>query len=144
MATLTFRVNHTPVPQPRQRHRIVKSQGYVQNYTPSKHPVQAFKRAVQEAALKAAGGAIFEGPIGLSLVFVLPRPQNMTWKTRPMPRYPHVSRGDWDNFGKGICDSLNGLLYKDDRQICMVQLEKWVAAGGEEPHVVVTVQEISL
>lgn len=27
------------------------------------------------------------------------------------------NQGDWDNFGKGPCDSFNGLLYHDDKAI---------------------------
>jgi Holliday junction resolvase RusA-like endonuclease len=25
--------------------------------------------------------------------------------------------GDWDNYGKNVCDALNGIAYDDDRQI---------------------------
>lgn len=27
------------------------------------------------------------------------------------------NRGDWDNFAKGVCDGLNGVLYRDDSGI---------------------------
>lgn len=26
-------------------------------------------------------------------------------------------RGDWDNLSKSVCDALNGIAYRDDRQI---------------------------
>ena len=34
---------------------------------------------------------------------------------RPKKNYP--SRGDWDNYGKAVSDALQGICYKDDRQI---------------------------
>lgn len=30
--------------------------------------------------------------------------------------------GDWDNFGKLVCDGLNGILWEDDRQVLAGQV----------------------
>lgn len=35
-----------------------------------------------------------------------------------------VKKPDWDNIGKIICDSLNGIAYHDDSQIVMGSVEK--------------------
>jgi Holliday junction resolvase RusA-like endonuclease len=41
--------------------------------------------------------------------------------------------GDWDNFGKPICDAANGILWVDDAQVARGMVEKVVAAQGEPP-----------
>ena len=55
-------------------------------------------------------------------------------KIRPM------KKADWDNIGKIVCDSLNGIAYRDDVQIVDAQVRKFY---GETPRVVVTIQEAS-
>jgi len=138
---IAFIVEGVPVPQPRQRHRVLQTANgpQVQNYTPSRHPVQAFKQHCQLAARQAHQGPPLAGPVVLSLVFVLPRPQAMQWKSRPTPRVPHVGRPDLDNLMKSIADSLKGLVWADDAQVTRVEMSKWYASGDEQPHVRVRV-----
>lgn len=50
-----------------------------------------------------------------------------------------VKKPDWDNVGKIICDSLNGVAYHDDSQIVDGRVRKFY---GTEPFVVVTIEEI--
>lgn len=49
---------------------------------------------------------------------------------------------DWDNIGKIICDSLNGLAYHDDAQIVEGTVIKRYASGTE-PMVEVEISEVS-
>lgn len=49
---------------------------------------------------------------------------------------------DWDNIGKIICDSLNGLAYHDDAQIVEGSVTKKYASGTE-PMVEVEISEVS-
>lgn len=56
-------------------------------------------------------------------------------KIRPM------KKPDFDNIGKVICDSLNGVAYRDDAQVVDAQVRKFYS---DEPRVVVTIQEASL
>lgn len=49
---------------------------------------------------------------------------------------------DWDNIGKIICDSLNGLAYHDDAQIVEGTVIKRYASGTE-PMVEVEISEVT-
>ena len=50
-----------------------------------------------------------------------------------------TKKPDWDNGGKVICDSLNGIAYRDDAQVVDSMVRKFY---GEDPKVVVTIEEI--
>lgn len=113
------------------------------NYTPAKHPVNAFKAAVQLAASQAYSGAVIGEPLAMTLVAVFPRPQALCWKSRPTPRLPKASKPDFDNVSKSVCDALSGVLFRDDAQVCRATVEKWVAAGDEQPHVQVVIETVA-
>lgn len=144
--SISFSVPGLPVAQPRQRHRIVAAHGrqFTQNYTPAKAPVNAFKAAVRDAAARVYGGPPLQGAIRLHLTFLFPRPKALIWKSRPMSRVPKVSKPDWDNLGKSVCDALTGLLWGDDAQVFCPWVEKWIAAGDEQPRTLVCVEEVEV
>lgn len=50
-----------------------------------------------------------------------------------------IKKPDWDNVGKVICDSLNGIAYRDDAQVVDSMVRKFYS---EDPKVVVTIEEI--
>jgi len=58
------------------------------------------------------------------------------------PRIRHAKKPDRDNLDKALMDSLTGLLWIDDAQVCDGRITKWIAAGDEQPHVVVTLSEV--
>lgn len=135
---ISFRVNCIPVAQPRQRHGIVN--GHVRNYLPSNNPVHAFKAAVKVAAYDEYKGTPLNEPLQIKIIAVFPRPASMIWKTKDMVRIYKTSKPDFDNLAKSVCDALNGLLWRDDSLICSATIEKWIAAGNEQPHVFVIVK----
>lgn len=138
MTPIAFTVPAVPIAQPRQRHAV--RGGFAKNYTPSKHPVQAFKATVRLAYAQAAGGVgVTAEPIALRVTFVMPRPKNQHWKTKPTPRYGHTKKPDIDNLLKSLKDALTGLAWVDDSQVCAVEARKFVAAGDESPHVSVQI-----
>lgn len=49
-----------------------------------------------------------------------------------------TKKPDFDNIGKVVCDSLNGIAYRDDAQIVDSMVRKFY---GETPMVVITIQE---
>ena len=138
-----FRVDHEPIAQPRQRHRVITGKGkpFATNYTPAKHPVQTFKAMVKSAAV-ASGAKLTTGPVRLDLILVFPRPKALCWKTRPTPRLRHTKKPDRDNCEKAVADALTGVLWRDDSQICAGEVLKWVASGDEAPHVEVVVTRL--
>lgn len=140
---IRFTVPTVPVAQPRQRHKIVKTatRTFASNYTPVDDPVNLFKAAVQSAFSNATKQPPVDGPVRLEATFVMPRPQNITWKTRPNPRCHHAKRPDLDNLLKSLKDALSGLAWRDDSQVCEVAALKVVASGEEQPHAEVAIME---
>ena len=137
---IEFIVPAIPVAQPRPRAMSFNGQARV--YEPTKHPVTAFKATVAMAAQNAYHGQPLAGPLRVDLVFVFPRNKGQMWKKRPMPRIRHTKKPDRDNCDKAVMDALTGILWVDDCQACEGEIVKWIAAGNEQPHVVVRVIEI--
>lgn len=110
-----------PVAQPRQRIAIRKGKdgkAHVANYTPTSHPITDFKAQVRLMVSQSCK-VPFEGPLTLSVRFYLARPQKLKTKKAPEEAIPHTSRPDLDNCIKGFKDSLKGLLWHDDAQVCI-------------------------
>jgi Holliday junction resolvase RusA-like endonuclease len=140
MRLIEFTVPAIPVAQPRPRATSIA--GRARMYTPTDHPIAAFKASVRLAAASAFSGPPMAGPLRVDCTFVLPRTNAQRWKTRPMPRLPHTKKPDRDNLDKAVLDALTGLLWADDCQICSGEVTKWIAAGDEQPHVLVRVSEV--
>lgn len=139
---IEFHVPAIPVAQPRQKQRVINVGGraMASNYMPTKHPVNAFKAAVALACQQQYRGAVLEEPLSMQLVAVFPRPKNLCWKSRPMPRLPKPSKPDFDNVSKSVLDALSGVLFRDDAQVWEAVVQKWIAAGDEQPHVEVVIE----
>lgn len=141
-ALLRIVIEECPVPQPRPRafsagpfrSRIVSA--------PHKHPVHRFKRAIAAEIERLAMSPV-DGPLGLSLLFRMPRPKNKIWKRRPMPRESHSVKPDLDNLAKSVMDAANGLLWYDDSQVMRLEVAKWLAAGDESPGVELELWKLS-
>lgn len=151
MTAIEFNVPAVPVAQPRPRATLahggvgarIHEVTHIKNAdgTRKPHPVNAYKATTRHAAKAAYDGAPLQGPLHLSLVFIMPRPKGMFWKKKPMPRVPHASRPDCDNLAKSTLDALKGLLWLDDAQIATMEVRKLIACGEEQPSVYVRVQD---
>lgn len=143
MTAIKFTVPAVPIAQPRQQHRVVKpasgAEPFVMNYLPTKHPVNAFKASVQQAARAAYSGRPLDGPLALTVTFLFPRPGRLIWKKREMPRCWHSSKPDTDNCVKAVKDALNSLIFRDDSQVCDERGCKLYAAGNEQPCVIIEI-----
>lgn len=148
---LMFKAKIAPVGQPRARATATKA-GRARMYSPTQlrqadgsskaHPIVAFKAAVR-AAVAGYQGPPLEGPLCLDVVAVFPRPSRLVWKTKPMPRVPHIVKPDRDNVDKAVMDALNGRLWVDDCQVCDGRIQKFIAAGNEAPHVLLTLRRVT-
>ena len=142
---IEFTIPSVPVAQPRQRHRIMNAGGrqFAHNYTPTTHPVNAFKAAVQLAARQAFVGAPMRCPLSLTAVFVLPRPQKFCGKKYLPNRLRHAAKPDSDNLRKSLTDALEGIVFANDSQICEEIIKKYYAAKDEQPCAIVAIGEAS-
>lgn len=136
---IQFHVPGLPVSQPRQRHAIIA--GIVRNYTPTNHPVQSFKSVCRLMASSRVPKPM-SGPVAVEMAFYFPRPSNKVWKTKPMPREVKTTKPDLDNICKAVMDSLNGVCWVDDAQVCKITLSKWIVAGGEPIGSVIKITEV--
>jgi Holliday junction resolvase RusA-like endonuclease len=148
---LRIRVPAVPVAQPRARatqgrngHARVHEVTTIKNADGSRkaHPIVAFKATVRLAVERAYQGPPLTGPLRVDVTAVFPRPNSMIWKTKLMPRERHIKKPDRDNLDKAVLDSLKDLLWVDDCQVCAGEIEKWIAAGDEQPHVEITITRI--
>ena len=95
-------------------------------YTPD--TADAWKQAVV-LALRAETWEPFAGAVGVSLDFVLPRPQRL--KDRLMVW--HTAKPDADNLAKAVLDACSQAeLWSDDAQVAHLAASKRYANPGQE------------
>lgn len=124
----------TPTAQPRPRVVTINGQARAIS-APRKHPVNAFKQAVQSHARITYKGEPTAEALSARALFLMPRPQALTWKKKAMPRLWHTGRPDTENIAKALLDALTGIVWVDDSQVAQLVLQKKYAAGDEEPGV---------
>ena len=147
---LVLNVPAVPVAQPRTKATAINGKARV--YTPTTigkddnkrpHPIHVFKATVRLTASLRYQGKPLTGPLRIDCCFVFPRQQAKVWKTKPMPRYRHTTKPDRDNLDKAVLDCLKGTVFVDDAQVCEGRIEKWHAAGDEQPHCVIRISELN-
>lgn len=137
--TLLFRVNG--MPQGKARPRFTK-QGIA--YTPQK--TKDYERDIREAALNAAILQDYEKPdcpirIHIGAFFATPK----SWSKKKREQallgnlYP-TCKPDADNIAKAVCDALNEVAYKDDKQIVECVIRKRYCSEAEDPHITVLIE----
>ncbi len=150
---ISFTVPAVPVAQPRPRATLapggksarMHEVTHIKNTNTGErkaHPIVAFKATVRMTAQGVYKAAPLEGPLRLTVLFLMPRPGNLIWKSRPMPRALHVKKPDLDNLAKSTKDALTGILWRDDSQIAVLDCRKLTAAGDEQPRVEIRVTQL--
>lgn len=148
---IRFTVPAVPIAQPRPRavmgqggHARVHEVTHIKNNATGQrkpHPIAAFKATARLSAQNAYKGPPISGPVVLRLLFLMPRPGRLRWKSRPMPRIWHTTKPDLDNLEKAIKDALSGLVWIDDCQVCEVRKQKLYCRGDEQPGLLVEIEE---
>jgi Holliday junction resolvase RusA-like endonuclease len=77
---------------------------------------------------------IFDGPIRVTLVFLLPRPKALGAK----PAH-HTKKPDIDKLTRTALDAMTGVLYRDDSQVVRLEVDKLYVAPGGQPGALITV-----
>jgi len=134
---IRFFVPGPPVPQARPR---FTRQGWA--YDPRQ--CKDYKRIIAYIAREVYGHCEpLDGPVEVSVCFVLPIPQSWPLKKKDAARAGKIwptKKPDGDNLTKLIWDALTGICYHDDAQIV-----RWPGGEkryGDEPGVYITVDSI--
>ena len=129
-----FFVAMTPVGKARAR---VTRRG---TYTPQK--TLDAERLIGWACKKAmAGRKPLEGPVRLDWVAWFPIPKSWSKKKAELAIW-HVVKPARDNIEKALADSLKGIAWVDDSQVCCGEPQKRYAWPGEqEPGLSIKIQE---
>lgn len=121
------------------RPRVATRGGHARAYTPAK--TRTREGIVASLAMDAmAGRPAMTGPVQVAVSVVSPIPTSWSRRKRaeaidqPCPVKP-----DLDNIIKLVLDSINGIVFADDRQVVELIASK---RYGEEPQIIVTVREV--
>jgi Holliday junction resolvase RusA-like endonuclease len=126
MKTVTFSVPGDPVPQPRPK--ISTRGGFGRAYVEAKHPIHAYRKSIQLAAVDA-GLRPYTGTVEVIIDAVFARPKShLTAKGATRKTAPQLPRPDVDNIGKAVLDAIGPVL-GDDTQVKRLVIEK--SYGGE-------------
>lgn len=127
-------------PKGKQRPRVTMRGGYATTYTPKE--TVSYENFVKMCFIQQCGREMLEGAIeaDITAYYSIPKSVSKT-KHRQMcsGEIRNVKKPDCDNLAKIVLDSLNGIAYHDDSQICELSVSKLY---GEEPGVVVFLQTI--
>jgi Holliday junction resolvase RusA-like endonuclease len=98
---------------------------------------------------QAAPEEPFSGPVMLKIVALMKRPKShfrtgrFSDQLKPSAPFWFTGTPDLDNIEKMLCDCCNGLVFKDDKQVCMSTTEKRYVRPGERPRWEVEIREMS-
>jgi Holliday junction resolvase RusA-like endonuclease len=116
--------------------------GVIRSFTPQK--TVAFESLVaMKAEAAMAGAALFDGPVSLTLMVVLPVAESWSGKKKAAALAGEIlpcSRPDLDNYIKAIADGCNGITYRDDSQVVWLMARK---CYGQTPGCIVTIEPIA-
>jgi len=134
--TIAFFVAGHPKGQPRPR--AVRRGAHAGVYDPG--TADAWKSAVRDDALRNRPSQPMDGPVAVSLTFIIPRAKSRVRKaTAHLPLW-HDGKPDADNLAKAVLDALTPLgFFGDDAQVVRLTTDKRSAAQGERTgcHIVI-------
>lgn len=113
-------VHGRPAPQGSKRHvghgRLIESSPHL----------ALWRRRVALVCQESTDG-LTPPPVGVSLRFVLPRPQRTAQGASP----PAVKRPDVDKLARAVLDALTGVYFRDDSEVTDLHATKRIAEPGE-------------
>lgn len=140
MKSIKFSVPGKPFGK--QRPKFSRAGKYVMTYTPDE--TTNYESLVKLMYQNEARGRAFadDAMLDVRIIAYYEIPKSTSKKKRQMMLEHKLRPGkkpDWDNIGKVICDSLNGIAYHDDAAVVDAQVRKFYA---EKPRVDVTIRQI--
>jgi Holliday junction resolvase RusA-like endonuclease len=127
-----------PIPKPRAKGWFNKKTNILHHYYDKASGIEQFEEYVRTLVYKEFPAPV-DGPVRLDVLFVFPRPKGMMYNKKAMPRESKTTRPDFDNLIKSVCDAMNGIVFRDDGQVCHGSWDKVIAAADEAPRTEITI-----
>lgn len=140
MRAVEFMVMGKPLGKQRPRVVHMGNTGKVRAFTP-KETVN-YENLVKWSYLQMCDNIKLEGEIRAEITAYFAVPKSDSKRKRALKLtgvIRHTSKPDTDNIAKIILDSLNGIAYDDDKQVCQLSVKKLY---GVREGVVVRLEEI--
>jgi len=154
--SVSFTVFGSPVAQPKHQSRafigkdgkpkshsfLAKTRKTATGREPA--PIVQWRSDVKTAFIQAAGEnwRLIEGPVRVDITWYFPRPKRLMRVKDPEGPVSHVAKPDRDNADKAILDSLNGVAWVDDSQVCGGELWKFYHEKNGRPRALIRIEEI--
>lgn len=126
-------------PQGKARPRFRKIGNYVSTYNPKQ--TTEYEKLVKLSAIEQCKGKFdkeYAGLVKMSIkAYFKPNKSISKKQYNLLIGTEYLKKPDSDNIAKIICDSLNGIAYKDDSQVAHLEIEKYYA---EEARVEVIIE----
>ena len=120
------------------RPKFSRQGAFVKTYTPAK---TANYETLVRLTYQQEGGALHESPVRMRIDAYYSIPQSASRKKHTAMLTHEVlptKKPDADNVAKIICDSLNGVAYRDDTQVVDLTVRKFY---GDVPQTVVEIED---
>ena len=127
-------------PKAKARHRSYINDGRINTYTPM--TTSAWEQYIKLVAGPHAPRNLFEGPISLQCIFYMPIPKSWSKKKQHQASIHSIQptvKPDVDNMLKLVKDALNGVIWKDDKQVVHVNARKLYS---QDPRTEIFIEEI--
>ena len=129
------------IPRGKQRPRAARVGNHVRTYTPSQ--TVEYENLVKLAYSEIADGFTFgddaELRVEITAYYSIPKSASKIKRAKMLDgEIRPTKKPDFDNIAKIICDSLNGIAYRDDASIVSARIEKWYS---DTPRVIVIISE---
>ena len=127
-------------PKAKGRPRFSTYGGHVTAHTP-KETVE-YENLVRISYINDVGHEKLEGELAADIDAFFPIPKSTSKKNRlamSEGKIMHTKKPDADNIAKSVLDSLSGIAYDDDKQVCVLKVKKYYA---EQPCVMVVLKEL--
>ncbi|MDD5387577.1 MAG: RusA family crossover junction endodeoxyribonuclease [Sulfuricurvum sp.] len=129
------------IPIAKGRPKFFRRGNFVGTYTPTRtRSYEAEIKDIIERHMLQNNIKTAIGPLSMSLVFYFPRPKSHTKKMRMCMH--HTVAPDVDNLCKSAFDALNGIVFADDKQICMLAAAKRYCQDTQRPGVMLRLEKL--
>lgn len=127
----------------KQRPRFKKIGNFTKTYTPEK--TISYENYIKVLFQDEAKGDKFsdDAMLDVRIIAYYGIPKSVSKKKREMMlehKIRPTKKPDFDNIGKVVCDSLNGIAYRDDAMVVDAQVRKFFS---EKPRVEVYIKDIN-